>query len=220
MLNIDATLHPDDEGRLLSKIEAEVDWLHSFAAGDLNGHGMHILEQMGINSRLETDQLFDNTNITAGVTSWTAVNGSFIQDVGHALCFFGEPPKSIPSPIFNLSYELVEKVKLDDDADARDIEETTDRVRLQFYWSIMFAHEIPVFWNASSTYDLHGVINTAVAYDFRNSEVVPDINLSLELSPSKPATSIPSIVFTYADGKTSTKFENYDEFLGGLKWRW
>ncbi len=220
ILDADIALHPKDEGRFLSKIEGELDGLYSFkfAGFENSPTEFHAREQLGINSRVESDQQFDNTNITVGVTSWTAINGGLLHDFSNLFCWFGTKPRQSPPALINLSYELVEKVKRDAESRAQSIDRTTDRVRLHLLWQLLIGHEFVTLFD--SPYNLSLIIDSGIAYDFGNDKTVPDVNLALEFGPRVSNQSVPSFVLSYVNGKTSTKFQNYSELLGGLKWRW
>ncbi|MBX7208680.1 MAG: hypothetical protein K1X78_10230 [Verrucomicrobiaceae bacterium] len=220
LLSADIALHPKDEGRHFSKIVGELDGLYTFKfAGfeDISSE-FHAREQLGISSRLESDQQFDNTNITLGITSWTAVNGRLLHDFSNLFCWFGDKPTQSPPALINLSYELVEKVNRDAESRARSIDRTTDRVRVHLLWQLLVGHKFVTLFD--SPYNLALVIDSGVAYDFGNSKTAPDVNLALEFGPYLSNKSVPTFVLSYINGKTSTKFENYSEILGGLKWRW
>lgn len=218
-LDAEGTYKPKKKGNYLSKIEGEVDALYLFPDFRMPSLGLHALQQLGLDARVESDQMFDNTSGVLGISSWTAINGSSIQAISRALCLFGDLEISAPSPVFTLNYELVQSLKRDSVTKSRDLETTTDRIRAHLFWSIKLAHKLPLeqIWDRLDTYDVDFVIDSGFAYDIRNGEFAPDINLSLELSPTAVDKSKPSLVLTYVNGKTKAHLENYNAILAGVK---
>lgn len=142
----------------------------------------------------------------------------YCHGFSNLFCILGSKPEVTPPPLINLSYELVEKVRRDAESRARSIDRTTDRARLNLYWQLLLGHKFVELFD--SPYNLTVVIDSGVAYDFGNEQTVPDVNLALEFGPYRPNKAAPTFVLSYVNGKTATKFEDYNEVLGGLKWRW
>lgn len=219
LLDAEGTYKPKNKGNYLSKVNGEIDGLYLFPDFEMPALGLHALEQVGFDARVESDQYFDNVHGAVGLSTWTAINGSSIQAFANALCLYGDLDISAPSPVLTINYELVTALSRDDATRKRISETTTDRLRAHLFWSIKLAHKIPLqqVWDRLDIYDVDFVIDSGFSYDFREALFLPDVNLSLEIGPSAVDKSKPTFTITYVNGKANTRFENYNAVLAGVK---
>lgn len=234
LLDVEATYRPKDTKNILTKIEGEIDFLYQFNTHltkvvEVEGKPgeftiepspfLHALVQAGVNSRVETDQTFDAVQGTVGVTSFMAINGSSIQWLGRNLSINAQADYSVPSPVLSLSYELVTSLKEDQTTGLSHRDTTTDRLRAHLWMSHRLVHDwnLKGTWPFNDLYAIDFVIDSGLAYDFRNSTMLPELDLSLEFAPVDPDSKHISFVVTYVNGKTKAKFENYNSILAGFK---
>lgn len=219
MLEVDGTYRPKNKKDYVTKIDGEIDFLYLMTDVPPGGQFFHALWETGLNARIESDQSFANANETFGWTNYLAFNGDGLQALANALCLNGDLGGNAPSALLSLSYELVQSIKEDAATKRRQTDRTTDRVRAHLYWSATILKELKIarLWNDTSLYDVSLVIDSGASYDFRVSKFTPDVNLSLELGPTTLDKSKPSFTLTYVNGKTSSRFENYNALLGGIK---
>jgi hypothetical protein len=218
IFDADLTAHPKTKTEFINKINGEIDLLYDTPPWPHNTW-LSALSEIGISSRLEADQRFDNVDQTVGLTTYTAFNGDVLQRVADLLCLNGSLGGNAPSALLGLSYEYVGNITNDPTTGARGTHVTTDRARAQFYWSTTILQNLD--WRAfpitKDIYDLSLVFDTGIAYDRLNAKFLPDINLTLELGPADPKSKNVSFVVTYVNGKTKARFENYNGVLAGLK---
>ena len=234
LLDVEATYRPKDTKSVLNKIEGEVDGLYQFNTHHTEvipvpGHPgeftigpepfLHAVVQAGFNARVESDQSFDSVQSTVGVTGYAAFNGSSVQWFAQRFSFNAPKDYSAPSPLLNISYELVTSLKDDALTQQHRTETTTDRLRVHLWMSHRLVHDwdLSRTWPFDDHYNIDLVVDSGYAYDFRNSTALPDVNLSMEFGPADPESKHMSFVVTYVNGKTNAKFENYNSILAGLK---
>jgi hypothetical protein len=67
-------------------------------------------------------------------------------------------------------------------------------------------------------YDASFLIDVGVIYDIEEAKWMPDNRLTLDFSPTaETKKTVPTVTFSYVNGKTTPTFKQFDEFLAGLK---
>jgi|GEM_PF-4758742 len=216
---------PKKADRLLDKIDLQGQLLAT-TPFQIGGRDLTFFNQFGVEGGMTSDQQFDNVTGNVGVTAWSAINGEWIQDFSKWFCLYPwhQPNRRAPAAIVSLNYEYAFNIHEDEATNIRERNVDTDRFRAQFYWTLQLANSVPInkllpfdAWQKMGEYEVNLVVNTSFIKDFKGDLFRPDINLSLELDPVKPSKYSPSFTLTYLNGKTNTKFENYDALLAGIK---
>lgn len=215
-LEAEGTYKPSKQSKYLKRIEAELNLAAELPSIDQGP--FRWLSDIGLASRLESDQYLKDIDGSAGIGWWNAINGDLVQSFGKALCLAGEKPANIASPTLSLAYDWV--FKLNDDIDgARHHEDITQRVRAELYWSVLLMHQVRFlsWFGHDDPYNATLVLDVGGSYDFTIDELVPDLNVSLEVSPPFVTGKEFTFFIAYENGKTRSKFENYQSLLAGFK---
>ena len=215
-LEAEGTYKPTEKSKYLKRIDGEVNFAAEIPSIDEGS--FRWLSDIGIAGRIESDQYFKDVDGSVGALWWNAINGDVIQGAGKFLCLAGEKPENIPSPIITVGYDWV--FKLNDDIEGgRQRKDTTQRLRAKLYWSVLLAHNVRMlsFIGHDSPYNADLVIDVGGAYVFTIDKLVPDVKVSLELSPPFATGKEFTIFVSYENGKTRSRFENYNSLLAGFK---
>ena len=223
LFTADGTYRPKDSGHYIDSTVGELDFVTVRHFGDARATGNFIgISELGIASRIETDQELEKVNGTIGVTWWNTFNHPLIQGLGRVLCLTRnvDEHSQIPTPIFVLAYDYVYDIHDDLATGERVTEVGQHRLRGKFYWSAKLAHDLAiplVSASVSSNYDVDLAIEVGGIFDVEESKFNPDTRIGLEISPTTPGDSKPSFTLTYVNGKTTPKFEHYDAIFAGWK---
>lgn len=217
LADADVTYKPKDTNKYINSIVGELDGFYVTPIPKDNFLTMRGVFETGLASRIETDQDFKLVNWTVGVTEWTAIQAPYIADLARAVCIWGKYAGSPNTPIATVNYDYVTKLKEDASSSAPAKQTGNNRLRGRFYWSLKVAHGVPMPV-INMDYDASLLVDVGVIYDIEEARWNPDNRLSLDFSPtSETKKTVPTITFSYVNGKTTPTFQHFDEFLAGLK---
>lgn len=178
---------------------------------------------LGANATVESDQKFSVIDNAAGVSSVLRLKNpvtTTVQEVVDSLArpFDSESKRAGLAPVLIVGYDYVNHVKENENTNTGN-----NRGKLNFYWTlhILEKQQVP-FYPTSTGYDADFVIAVETIYDFDKSAFHNNSKLSLDISPHKelgenPDAKSPSFTLTYAQGKATPTYKQFDAFLAGLK---
>ncbi len=95
-----------------------------------------------------------------------------------------------------------------------------ERLRADFSWSLplLRGFEFPKTLGVTQqVFDADFLADVEVIYDFHSSKLMDNTKLTLEFRPEMAADKAPSFTLTYARGKATPTFKNFDALLAGMK---
>jgi hypothetical protein len=163
--------------------------------------------EFGIASRFESDRDFDNMNVTAGLAYQTY----FKNRVTSALHHLVAPREAGVAPLFVFAYDYVGHISQS--------EETPDtgnqRLRAGFYWSLPLFREVRLpFLDLA---DGEFLVAAEALYDVEQGMFTDNTKLTLDLRQHTEKKDGWSYNVTYARGRATPTYKNFDAVLFGIK---
>ena len=208
----DFNLRSEDRTKYFNNLNAQVKGFYSDNWGDCRT-GFCGYFELGVDARVETDQVFDNVNATFGPTVALRVKNPLTTWLHHLLV--PNINEAGTAPLFFLSYDYVDHIEKE-----QSVESGTNRFRGDFYWNFPVARGISKLkdWGFSQQlFDADFIIDVETIYDFDKSKFTDNTKLTLSIQPQTASDKAPSFTLTYAQGKATPTFKNFDAFLAGLK---
>jgi hypothetical protein len=218
-LKSDGSFQSAKKGDFLDRVEAELGgYLEDVIYKDKpSALGWGIVE-FGASTKMQADQQFKKIDETVGANAYFLLHNSVFDSIVETLCWHGDSLGKAPflAPLITFGYDYVIHVR----KDGSTAEAGQNRLTAGFYWDLPVLSKvdlqgIPLLEKISG---LDLVIDLSGIYDMDKSKFSPEVNLSLDfvLSTSEQA---PKISFSWVNGKTAPKFEHFDAFLAGMKWK-
>jgi hypothetical protein len=173
--------------------------------------------QVGLNGKVESDQVFDNVDGSAGVSVYLRVKNPLTTALHQLLV-----PKineAGTAPLVVLGYEGVTHIEQDQSKNTGNHRLTGD-----FYWSMPVARnlKVPSGWGTDKLFDtrvfeIDFLMDIQTVYDIDNSKFTNNSKLVLDFHAQSADDKSPSFTLTYAQGKATPTFQHFDAFLAGFK---
>jgi hypothetical protein len=199
-----------DKSKYLNSIVGELGILYVNTWEITDRYGLPAF--IGINGTVESDQDFRTVDSTGGVEAQIFLRNWLSE---HLYTFFVRDIKEAGvAPLLKLGYSYVGHVKEGIRTDTG-----SQRFHADFYWSlplyrgfdIRSTHITQQLFDADLILDIETIYDVEKSKFFDNSKVVVDIHAQTLRDKS------PSFTLTYAQGKATPTFKNFDAFLAGLK---
>jgi hypothetical protein len=117
-----------------------------------------------------------------------------------------------------LGYDYVGKIEDDDQGSSE--YDGDHRIEGKFFWSLPLIRywDLSRFSPINQKLSVDLILELAAIYDLENSSVAPEakVSLDLQLSKVKKPDDQPKVTFSFVNGKTAPKFENFDAFFAGI----
>jgi hypothetical protein len=214
-LNADASLLSALSNKYIDKVEAEAGgYLVRIVGMEREVLGQRGIIEAGFSSKLQADQQFDKIDSTIGVNAWFWLNNDLFGEIYRRFCLFGTKPDFGLPPTIILGYDYVGHLK--DDGSAHGFS-GNNRLTGRFSWTLPVGRELHsdvLILNQIKEIDF--VSDVSGTYDVENAKAAPLISLSIDFILST-SNKLPSVSFSYADGKAAPKFQQFDAFLAGFK---
>jgi hypothetical protein len=214
-LNADASLRSALSNKYVDKLEAEAGgYLVKIVGLEREVLGQRGIIEGGFSTKLQADQQFEKIDSTIGVNTWLWLNNNLFGDIYRGFCLFGTKPDFGLPPTIILGYDYVGHLK--NDASAHGFS-GNNRLTGRFAWTLPIGRELHSdLLILNQIKEINFVSDISGTYDIENAKAAPLINLSVDFVLST-SDKLPSVSFSYADGKAAPKFQQFDALLAGFK---
>jgi hypothetical protein len=202
----DVSLASDDKHRYFDSIVAEFDAFRAYNFGrgsaDEQGHA-----EFGLASRFESDRDFANMNVTAGLAYQVYFKNRVTTGLHHLVA----KDELGVAPLFVFAYDYVGHISQSDETP-----DTGDqRLRAGFYWSLPLFREVRVPFLDVADGDF--LIAAEALYDVEQGILTDNTKLTLDLRQHTEKKDGWSYNVTYARGRATPTYKNFDALLFGIK---